>query len=145
MPAGSKLRMDVDARGGTYFDGKRMQVIATPTWNVSPYLEFGGEYQFTRLNFPIRDQAATVQIGRLRLRTALDASASASAFVQYNSTTERLDFNVRLRYAFAEGTDLWLVYNEGLDTDRTQDPALAPMPLSLSRAFILKYSRTLGF
>ena len=145
MPAGSKLRMDVDARGGTYFDGKRMQVIATPTWNVSPYLEVGGEYQMTRLDFPIRNQAATLQVGRLRLRTALDASASASAFVQYNSTTERLDFNVRLRYAFAEGTDLWLVYNEGLDADRAQDPAMAPAPLSLSRAFILKYSRTLGF
>jgi hypothetical protein len=144
MPAGSKLRMDVDARAGTYFDGKRMQVIATPTWNVSPYLELGGEYQLTRLDFPVRNQAATLQVGRLRVRTALDASASASAFVQYNSTTDRLDFNVRLRYAFAEGTDLWLVYNEGLDTDRVRDPAMAPPPLSLSRAFIVKYSRTLG-
>jgi hypothetical protein len=144
MPAGSKLRMDVDSRAGTYFDGNRFQVIATPTWNVSPYLELGGEYQMTKLRFPVRDQAATLQVGRLRVRTALDASASASAFVQYNSTTERLDFNVRLRYAFSEGTDLWFVYNEGLDTDRTQDPAMAPAPLSLSRAFILKYSRTLG-
>ena len=145
MPAGAKLRMDVDARGGTYFDGKRMQVIASPTWNVSPYLELGGEYQMTRLDFPERNQAATLQVGRLRVRSALNSSASAAAFVQYNSTSERLDFNVRLRYAFAEGTDLWLVYNEGLDTDRTQDPLLPPAPLSLSRAFILKYSRTIGF
>ena len=145
MPAGAKLRMDVDARGGTYFDGNRMQVIAAPTWNVSPYLELGGEYQLTRLDFPVRNQAATLQVGRLRVRSALNSSASASSIVQYNSTSERLDFNVRLRYAFAEGTDLWLVYNEGLDTDRTRDPTLPPAPLSLSRAFILKYSRTLGF
>jgi hypothetical protein len=145
MPAGAKLRMDVDARAGTYFDGKRMQVIASPTWNVSPYLELGGEYQVSRLDFPVRNQATTLQVGRLRIRSALNASASASGIVQYNSTSERLDFNVRLRYAFAEGTDLWLVYNEGLDTDRTQDPSLPPPPLSLSRAFILKYSRTIGF
>lgn len=145
MPAGAKLRTDIDARAGSYFDGTRLQVIAAPTWNVSPYLELGGDYQVTRLRFPIRNQAATLQVARLRVRAARDASASANAIVQYNSTTERLDFNVRLRYAFAEGTDLWLVYNEGLDTDRTRDPAMAPPPLSLSRAFILKYSRTLGF
>jgi hypothetical protein len=99
----------------------------------------------SRLDFPVRNQATTLQVGRLRIRSALNASASASGIVQYNSTSERLDFNVRLRYAFAEGTDLWLVYNEGLDTDRTQDPSLPPPPLSLSRAFILKYSRTIGF
>ena len=145
MPSGARLRTDVDARAGTYFDGHRVQVITNPTWNVSPNLELGGEYQITRLRFPVRNQAATLQIGRLRVRGALNASASASAFVQYNSTTDRMDFNVRLRYAFAEGTDLWLVYNEGLDTDRVNDPTQVPAPLSLSRAFILKYTRTLGF
>jgi hypothetical protein len=31
---------------------------------------------------------------------------SPNAFAQYNSMTDRLDFNVRLRYAFAEATDL---------------------------------------
>lgn len=59
--------------------------------------------------------------------------------------TNRLDFNVRLRYAFAEGTDLWLVYNEGLTTDRAAgDVGIVP-PLSLSRALTLKYTHTFGF
>jgi hypothetical protein len=72
--------------------------------------------------------------------------ASGNAFVQYNSTTSRLDFNVRLRYAVAEGTDLWLVYNEGLDTDRDVFiDGRPPSPLSLSRALILKYTHTFGF
>lgn len=145
MPSGARLRTALDMRAGSYFDGTRMQLIATPTWNVSPFLELGGDYQLTKLRFPIRDQAATLQVARMRVRAARDASASANGIVQYNSATGRLDFNVRLRYAFAEGTDLWLVYNEGLDTDRTQQPAVTPPPLSLSRAFILKYSRTLGF
>jgi hypothetical protein len=81
----------------------------------------------------------------MRVRTAIDARASGNAFVQYNSTTDRLDFNVRLRYAVAEGTDLWLVYNEGLDTDRD---VLVPdrfAPLSVSRALIVKYTHTFAF
>ncbi|HEX6315038.1 MAG TPA: DUF5916 domain-containing protein [Gemmatimonadaceae bacterium] len=145
MPAGARLRADIDARAGTYFDGHRMQIIAAPTWNVSPFLELGGDYQVTKLRFPVRNQAATLQVARLRVRAARDARASASAIAQYNSTTERLDLNLRLRYAFAEGTDLWLVYNEGLDIERVTDPALSPPPLSRSRAFILKYTRTLAF
>jgi hypothetical protein len=65
--------------------------------------------------------------------------------VQYNSALNRVDFNVRLRYAFAEGTDLWLVYNEGLDTDRPYTPTGDRSPLSLARTLIAKYSHTLAF
>lgn len=137
---GAKLRTNVDFRSGTYFDGKRTQIILSPTWNVSRHLELGAEYQLTRLRFPIRDERADIQLLRFRIRTALDARMSANAFVQYNSTTQRADLNLRLRYQVAEGTDLWLVYNEGLDTDRiTQEP------LSLGRALIVKYSRTFTF
>jgi hypothetical protein len=145
MPAGERLRTSIDARAGSYFDGRRVQIIANPTWNVSPFLEIGGEYQLTSLRFPVRNQSTDIHVARLRVRAARDARASASAFVQFNSTTDRLDANVRLRYAFAEGTDLWLVYNEGLDTDRASDPALVRQPFSVARTLILKYSRTIGF
>jgi hypothetical protein len=86
-----------------------------------------------------------VQLVRARIRAALNAQASGNAFVQYNSTSDRLDFNVRLRYAFAEGTDLWLVYNEGLDTNPIRDPEAVRSPTSLARTVILKYTHTLGF
>jgi hypothetical protein len=146
MPTGKRLRTDVDFRTGTYFDGRRTQVILSPTWNVNRHLEFGGDYQLSVLRFPVRGEAADIHLARVRIRTALDARASGNAFVQYNSTTDRLDFNVRLRYAVAEGTDLWIVYNEGLDTDRWRDGLEDRFaPLSVSRAFIVKYTHTFGF
>ena len=52
--------------------------------------------------------------------------------------------NVRFRYNFAEGRDLWLVLNEGLVTDRLPDPASPRLPLSMSRTLILKYTHTWG-
>lgn len=145
MGAGSKLRAGMDARAGSYFDGTRAQVILTPTWNVSPHLELGTDYQLTHLEFDKRDQKENVQVARFRIRAALNPQASGNAFVQYNSTTDRLDFNVRLRYAFAEGTDLWLVYNEGLDTDPVRDLGGIRSPTSLARTVLLKYTHTLGF
>ena len=146
MPSGHKLRTDVDFRAGTYFDGQRQQVIVVPTWNVSKHLELGASYQLTRLRFPVRDEKADIHLLRLRIRTALDVRASGNAFIQYNSTTDRLDFNVRLRYNLSEGTDLWIVYNEGLDTERAPSRFDLPGdPLSLSRALIVKYSHTFTF
>ena len=143
MPTGSRLRTNIDARAGTYFDGTRRQVILRPTWNASRHLELGVDYQFTRLRFPTRGEADDISVVRLRVRTALDARLSGNAFVQYNSTTEGLDLNLRFRYAFSEGTDLWLVYNEGLDTDRGPDGLGSRSPFSLSRSVIVKYSHTL--
>jgi hypothetical protein len=145
MPAGARLRTNVDFRAGTYFDGTRAQVIVNPTWNISRYLELGADYQLSRLRFDERRQRTDIHVARLRVRSALDARRSGNAFIQYNSTTGSLDVNVRLRYAMAEGTDLWLVYNEGLDTERDRELLREPSPRYLARTLILKYSHTLGF
>jgi hypothetical protein len=145
MAQGRKLRTALDFRTGTFYDGTRTQAILTPTWNVSPNLELGADYQVTALNFEKRNQKETVQVARLRVRTALDVRASGNAFVQYNSTTRRVDVNARLRYAFAEGTDLWFVYNEGLDTDPAMLTGGGRSPSSLARTFVVKYTRTFGF
>ena len=147
MSSGRKLRADVDVRSGTYFDGRRTQMLLTPVWNVNRHFEIGADYQLSILRFPGRDVAANIHLLRLRLRTALDAKASGNAFIQYNSTTDRVDVNVRLRYAIAEGTDLWIVYNEGLDTERERDFLQADRfaPLSLSRALVVKYTHTFSF
>jgi hypothetical protein len=145
MANGRKLRTGVDFRAGSYFDGSRVQVQLTPTWNLSRHLEIGGEYLYSRIRFPDRGQGADIHLAGLRLRTALDARASGNALVQYNSTTDRLEFNVRLRYNFAEGTDLWLVFNEGLDApSRSAAPGLEDTTGSGSGSLILKYSHTLG-
>lgn len=144
MPSGSRIRTSLDARAGSYFDGTRAQVILNPTWNVSPHLELGGEYQATLLRFKSRNQRANIHLARLRIRAAADARSSGNAFIQYNSTTRRVDVNVRLRHSFAEGTDLWLVYNEGLDAERTTGPDQVRSPRSLGRALLVKLTYTLG-
>jgi hypothetical protein len=142
MPQGARLRTDVDVRAGTFFDGTRIQAVITPTWNLSRHLEIGGSYQLTRLRFRDRGQADDIHLAGLQVRVARDARASANAFVQFNSTTQRVNANIRLRYNLAEGTDLWMVYDEGLLTDRSLDPGAPRAPLSTARTLIVKCSYT---
>jgi hypothetical protein len=47
-----------------------------------------------------------------------------------------------VRYHFAEGQDLWIVYNDLLDTDRTVGGMAPREPLSLNRALLVKYTHT---
>jgi hypothetical protein len=146
MPTGRRLRSNIDFRAGTFFDGTRAQVTVNPTWNASKHLELGADYQFSRLRFEERDQGTDIHLARVRVGAALDARASGNAFVQYNSVSDRLDLNVRLRYNLAEGTDLWLVYNEGLGMDLDAlGPNAPPEGRSLARSFIFKYTHTFGF
>jgi hypothetical protein len=145
MATGSRLRTSLDMRSGTYFDGRRTQVIINPTWNASKHLELGADYQLSALRFPVRGEQVNIHVARLRVRSALNTQASTNAIVQYNSTTGRMDANLRFRYSLAEGTDLWIVYNEGLDADRSTDPLGVRSPLSLARTLIVKYSHTVAF
>jgi len=92
------------------------------------------------VRFPDRDDAVDAHILRLRTRIALDTKASASAFVQYSNVADLVAANIRLRYNFGERNDLWLVYNEGFNTNRDRlDPRL---PLTNTRTVLLKYTYT---
>jgi hypothetical protein len=65
--------------------------------------------------------------------------------VQYNSAADAVVAYVRLRYSPREGSDLYVVYNHGIHTDRYRaDPVL---PFTDVRAVLLKLTRTfdLGF
>ena len=73
----------------------------------------------------------------------LSTKTSAVWFVQYSNTDRAIIANLRFRYNPSEGNDLYIVWNEGLVTDRNSfDPV---RPLSDERTILLKYSRTFQF
>ncbi len=139
-PSGKLISALVTLDAGSFYDGRRISLGLTPTWHVSPDLELSAGCQFNRVVFPARNQRFVAHIARLRALYMLSTKFSAVAFIQYNSAIDAVMANVRLRYNPREGIDLYLVYNEGLNTDRFRlDPAL---PFSSARTVMLKYSYT---
>ena len=135
-PAGRLLNAEADVYAGAFYDGRRMSLALDAGRNFSSHLELGGAYEISRVEFPDRDQEFSAHVGRLRLLAMLDVRYSMAAFLQYSSAADKVVTNVRLRYNPSEGTDVYLVYDEGLNTDRRrQDPAL---PRTSDRTVMLK-------
>jgi hypothetical protein len=134
----------VTVTAGQLFDGRRIAVSNDFDWPLGAYLQLRGGWEWNRIRFDERGQAFDANLLRLTLRAALDTHLSLNLFAQYNSLTDQVATNARLRYNFREGQDLWLVWNEGLNVDR--DPLGVPrLPRSQARALSLKYTHTLIF
>ncbi len=142
-PQGELLRLSLGGGVQKFYDGWRANLWTVPRWNVSRHLELNLVYTLDVVRFPKRDQGFDSHIVRLRVRTAFNTKCSVNAFLQLSNFSDFAAANIRLRYNFREGHDLWLVYNEGFNLDRNRkDPAL---PLTDNRTILLKYTHTLAW
>jgi len=140
-PEGWQFRPDVTLISGTFYDGWKTTISSGIAWNVSKHLELGVDYDLNIIRFSDRDQQVNAHLPRVRFQAALNRHLSASSFVQFNSLTDKVNVNTRLRYHIGEGNDLWFVHNEGVNSvrDQLQGPRLA---LTESRTILLKYTHT---
>ncbi len=125
---------------GTFYDGWNQTVGLTPAWSISRYLRLHADYYVNFVRFPNRDQKFNAHVFSLRVEGALNNRFSINGFIQYNSISDQLTPNIRVRYNFREGNDLWLVYNEGFNTDRANTTPI--LPRTDSRTIMMKYTYT---
>ena len=140
MSSGNLLHSNFNIQGGPFYDGSYLTFGVSPGWTISNHLAISGYYQPTWAQFTDRDQTFNTQLIGLRVKIAVNTQLSTSTFVQYNSAAAAIGINFRLRYNPREGTDFYLVYNEGLNTDREQETPI--LPLSSNRTVLLKYATT---
>ena len=142
LPRSAAFRGEFNGSAGTFYGGSRLSLALSPTWTVSRYLEVEAGYEVNRIRFPTPaahvSRNTTTHLTLLKVNTALNPRVSMSTFAQYNSAIDQTSVNVRFRYHFREGTDLWIVYNEGLDSDR--GAGALRQPLSTGRVVMVKYS-----
>ncbi len=133
------LRAEVRMMAGTFYDGWRITAGVEPTWVVSRHLEVSGAVQLNRVSFPNRNASFSGDVIRIRLAGALNSQLSAGTYVQFNSAEDAVSVNFRLRYNPREGNDLYVVYNEGVNTTLDRSPI---PPRSQNRTLLVKYAYT---
>lgn len=146
-PGNKRFSTKFNAGFGDLFDGTRSEFSIEPRFIANIHLELSGKYQVTKLNFPsVQDREIekfTAHIAQFRAQYAFNKKISTSAFIQYGNIAELAGANVRFRYNFSEGRDLWLVLNEQSYTVRNQrDLGLPRLPNLQSGSILLKYNHT---
>jgi hypothetical protein len=97
---------------GGFYDGRLHQFEWTGAWNPKPIItvEFSGERNIARL--PSGDFTQTVTGTRLRINISPDLSIAS--YVQYDTDSESVGTNTRLRWTFRPVADLFIVYNHNV-------------------------------
>ncbi|MFQ5630446.1 MAG: DUF5916 domain-containing protein, partial [bacterium] len=140
-PAGDAFRYEARAEAGGYFGGSRINLAISPSWTLSQHFSFSLDYEFNRIK--VATSLFNAHLARLRVRSAFNRALSSNALFQFNSEYHSLGANLRLRFNPVEGSDLYFVYTENLNTRRDPSEArLPPLPRTAYRSIVLKYSYT---
>ena len=142
-PQGRLLNTMAFGEAGGYYDGWRVTLGLMPTWSGIPDLEIGGMLEYNLVRFPTRGQSYVAPLGQLRALATLSVKFSVSALVQYNGADDTMGANIRLRFNPREGTDFYIVYNDGINTDRLGK--VPSPPLSSGRALYAKFNYTFNY
>jgi hypothetical protein len=97
---------------GGFYDGTIDQITWTGAWNPTALwtVEFSGERNMGRL--PSGDFDQTLVGTRVRLNVSPDLSVAS--YIQYDTVSDLLGLNTRLRWTFRPEADLFVVYNHNV-------------------------------
>jgi hypothetical protein len=141
-PSGRTLEAELDVGGSSYYGGWRGEASAEMSWNPSRFFGMSGAYAYDAVRFPDRTQGFDAHVTRFRVRAAANPHLSGHAFVQHSSVADQITANVRVRYHLRAGTDLWIVYNEQLNTDRNERGPV--LPRTARRTLLVKVTYMIG-
>jgi hypothetical protein len=94
-------------------------------------------YSFNHVN--LVEGTFSTHVGGSRVTYTMTPLMFVSALLQYNSGTNAVSTNARLRWEYQPGSELFVVYNEERNTLSHRFPALN------NRAFIVKINRLFRF
>jgi hypothetical protein len=124
---------------GEFYNGTRKAITFTRSrLNLSSQLSVEPNIQFNWIDLPTGPVTTRLIGGRVTY--TLTPLLFASALVQYNSSTQTVSANARMRWEYRPGSELFIVYNEERDSQ-----AALGIPGLLNRAFIVKVNRFLRF
>ncbi|MEO1262619.1 MAG: DUF5916 domain-containing protein [Bacteroidota bacterium] len=139
-PFGSLFGFFAVATAGQFYDGHLISLNLAPRYKVSPHINLDGFYQYNRGEFSDRNQSFISHLARIKLELLLNTKFSTSAFLQYNSLDQVFAPNIRIRYNPKEGNDLYVVFNDLLNSNRERERP--HLPVSDSRVVVVKYTYT---
>lgn len=107
------------AEAGTYYSGERQAMRVS--WNVQAgrALLLEPNYTRNRITLPGRPTFVANTLN-VRLSQSFSPNLYLKGFYQYNDAVRTANINVLLWYIYKPGSDFYLVFNQGYETDRPE-------------------------
>jgi len=134
------ISADLMADAGQFYDGSKFSFYVNPMLNIGSGFNLGLTYYLDYVNFSSRKMSFTNHIPGMKGLLTLTTKTELSAFIQYNTAVDKVFANFRFRYNPREGNDFYLVYDEGLNTNISNE--IPSLPRSAGRTILLKYTYT---
>lgn len=123
---------------GPFYSGNRTAFGYTSARvRLNAHLAFEPGVQINRVTLPFG--SFNTALVSTRTTYAITPMMFLSGLVQYNSSNNAFSTNVRLRWEYLPGSELFVVFNEGRHTQRGGFPYLE------NRSFVVKVNRLLRF
>ncbi|MCB0278809.1 MAG: hypothetical protein KDD94_04860, partial [Calditrichaeota bacterium] len=127
---------------GDFYGGEKLILSGDLNFLFNQRFGMGLSYDVNSFEFPVSytlgtDRRETISLYTAKIKYNLNKSMSLNAYLQLDYNRKELGSNLRFRYNFSEGNDLFLVYNQLLNTDIQ---AFQPeKPLIQNQVILLKY------
>jgi hypothetical protein len=123
---------------GPFYSGDRTATGVTGG-RLEVTSQFALEPSYSLNEVDLREGSFTTHLVGSRIIYTMTPLMFASALLQYNSTSRTIASNVRLRWEYRPGSELFVVYNDERNTLSPRFPDL------VNRSFIIKINRLLRF
>jgi hypothetical protein len=120
---------------GTFYNGRRRSIaLNTARLEVTPQLSI--EPSLSVNDVTLREGSFTATVARARLTFTMTPRMYVSGIVQYSSTATSAGTNVRFRWEYRPGSELFVVYTDDYNTD-----AVREVDALRNRALVVKINR----
>ncbi|MDA1092169.1 MAG: DUF5916 domain-containing protein [Acidobacteria bacterium] len=141
MGAQRRLAGTLSLQKGDFFGG----TITTAGYTrgrveITPRFSFEPSVSVNRVELP--RGAFTAKLATTRITFTLTPRMFFGGLLQYNSTRNTLSTNLRLRWEYQPGSELFVVYNDQRDTELM---SARGFPMLENRAFVVKFTRLFRF
>jgi hypothetical protein len=129
-----RLGVNLTLEHGTFYDGHRTTVSGSQgRVSVTNALSIEPTYSMNKVD--LVEGRFTTHLAGSRVTYTLSPLMFASALLQYNTATNSLSTNARIRWEYQPGSELFVVYNDERNTLSRGFPSLA------TRSLIVKVNR----
>jgi len=133
-----RLAGNLTVEQGGFYDGRRTAVsVSRGRLAITPRFATEPTYSLNHVELPTG--TFTTHLAGSRVIYTMGPRMFTSALVQYNSTARSVSANVRLRWEYQPGSELFVVYNDERNTQTRGFPEL------LTRSLVVKVNRLFRF